>query len=134
MQALSIAKDRSCGEYPPRPVSINGVKTRMISREELKRALDQKDDIKLVFVQNEWQFRAKHIPGSLNLPSADEALSVLKPEDKIVVYCSNQACHISLSAYNLLVDHGFKNVWRYAGGLLEWEDARYPLEGEMVIS
>lgn len=134
MQAIATAKGPSCGEYPPRPVSINGVKTRSISREELKKALDQRDGLKLVFVQGEWQFRAKHIPGSLNAPSTDEALRLLKPEDKIVVYCSTAACHTSLSAYNFLVDHGFKNVWRFAGGLLEWEDARYPLEGDMVVS
>ena len=132
MQAIATFNGPSCGEFPPRPVSIKGIKTRSISREELKKSLDQKDDLKLVFVQGEWQFRAKHIPGSLNLPSTEQALRVLRPEYKIVVYCSNEACHTSLSAYNFLVDHGFKHVWLYPGGLMEWEDARYPLEGDVA--
>jgi rhodanese-related sulfurtransferase len=27
---------------------------------------------------------------------------------------------------------GYKNVRRYAGGIEEWEDAGYPLEGNVV--
>jgi rhodanese-related sulfurtransferase len=53
-------------------------------------------------------------------------------EDEIVVYCSGVACVSSMMAYKTLVDEGFKNVRRFAGGLPEWEDAGYQLEGEMV--
>jgi rhodanese-related sulfurtransferase len=49
-----------------------------------------------------------------------------------VIYCSDEACVASQAAYRLLVDRGFENVRRYAGGLSDWEDAGYPLEGEMV--
>jgi rhodanese-related sulfurtransferase len=31
-----------------------------------------------------------------------------------------------------LVRHSYKHVRRYAGGILDWEEAGYPLEGEMV--
>jgi rhodanese-related sulfurtransferase len=103
---------------------------RLISREELKEKLDKREDIKLVFALNEWQYRSKHIPGSLNFYKLEEALKVLDQDDKIVVYCSNEACPASVFAYHFLVNHGFKNVRRYAGGLLDWEDAGYPLEGE----
>jgi rhodanese-related sulfurtransferase len=49
-----------------------------------------------------------------------------------VVYCSNPACSASILAYQGLVARGYRNVRRYAGGLLDWEDAGYPLEGEAV--
>lgn len=55
---------------------------------------------------------------------------MLDQNEEIVVYCSNPACSASRFAYHFLVDHGYKNVRRYAGGLLDWEDAGYPLEGE----
>ncbi len=104
----------------------------LISREELKEKLDRGDDFKLVMTLGEFGFRAKHIPGSLNVYTPEQGREMLDLDDEIVVYCSNQACVASISAYNILVHNGYKNVRRYAGGLLDWEDAGYPLEGEMV--
>ena len=48
------------------------------------------------------------------------------------MYCSNPACSASILAYQGLVVRGYRSVRRYAGGLLDWEDAGYPLEGEAV--
>jgi rhodanese-related sulfurtransferase len=121
-----------CGDYIPRPMSSKGIEMNLISREELKQSLDART-VKLVFVQSEWQYRAMHIPGSINVPSEEEALKTLKPDDNIVVYCVNDLCPISVSVYNFLVDYGFKKVRRYAGGLTDWDNAGYPLEGEMVV-
>jgi hypothetical protein len=39
--------------------------TDLISCEELKEKLGRGDDFKLVMVSGEWEYRAKHIPGSL---------------------------------------------------------------------
>jgi hypothetical protein len=58
----------------------------LISREELKTKLDRGDEFKLVMALGEWAFRAKHIPGSLNVSNPDKAAMLLKPEDEIVVY------------------------------------------------
>ena len=104
----------------------------LISREELKEKLDHEADIKLVFALGAWQYRAMHIPGSLHFDDRKEALQLLEQDDEIIVYCSNSACAASRFAYRYLMNHGYKNVRRYAGGLLEWEDAGYPLEGESV--
>ena len=104
----------------------------LISREELKEKLDKEEDIQLVFALGAWQYRAKHIPGSLHFDKLKDALQVLEQDDEIIVYCSNPACAASSFAYRFLMNHGYKNVRRYAGGLLEWEDAGYPLEGESV--
>lgn len=105
---------------------------KLISREQLKEKLDKGEDIKLIFALDDWQYRAMHIPDSLHFPDLEETLKVLDQNDEIIVYCSNPACPASIFVYNFLVDHGFKNIRRYAGGLLDWEDAGYPLEGESV--
>jgi rhodanese-related sulfurtransferase len=122
----------TCGQFPIQPTSLKGIKMNLISREELKEKLTKKEDIKLVFVLGAWQYQAKHIPGSLHLDTVEAALSTLRPDDEIIVYCSNEFCPASVSVYNFLVDAGFKNVRRYAGGILDWERAGYPLEGDMV--
>jgi rhodanese-related sulfurtransferase len=113
---------------------------REISRAELKEKIDRWENLKLVFTLGEWQYNTAHIPGSLNLPcsrrlyQSDDAFKDLEPDDEIVVYCSNKSCFSSISVYYLLEKRGYKNVKRYAGGLLDWEEANYPLEGEMSIT
>ena len=106
----------------------------LISRQDLKAKLDRGDIVKLVMTMGDWAFQAKHIPGSLNLNSAAEAQEYLKLDDEIVVYCSNEACPASVAAYQMLKTHGYRNIHRYAGGLMDWEDAGYPLEGHLVQS
>jgi rhodanese-related sulfurtransferase len=106
---------------------------RTISREDLQAKLARGDQFKLVMTLNEWAFRAKHIPTSLHFNNSAEMLAALKKDDEIVVYCSNVSCLGSVAAYYHLVDHGYPHVRRFAGGLIEWEEAGLPLEGEWVV-
>ena len=103
-----------------------------ISIEELKSKLDRGEDFKLVMALHEWAFRAKHIPGSIHFHTPEEAYEALDRDDEIVVYCSDPACVASQFAYKGLVENGYTNVRRYEGGLSEWDEAGYPLEGEAV--
>ncbi len=59
---------------------------RAIDRDELREKLERGDDFKLLMVLGEWGFRAKHIPGSLNLFSPDQVPKMLDHADEIVVY------------------------------------------------
>jgi rhodanese-related sulfurtransferase len=106
----------------------------IISLQELQEKMDRHDDLKLVMTLGELAFQGKHIPGSINIYSKAEMLEQLDPQDEIVVYCSDQMCPASIMAYHLLIEHGYKNVRRFSGGLAEWEDAGLPLEGELVNS
>jgi rhodanese-related sulfurtransferase len=105
---------------------------KLISRDELKEKLDREDNFKLVMVLREYAFKAKRIPGSLHIFNLKEVKEVLNPKDEIVVYCSGPGCHASADAFYILGEMGYKNVRRYAGGIEDWEEAGYPLEGEMV--
>jgi len=81
---------------------------------------------------SDWAFRSKHLPGSLHFdPTHPKALlGVLGHDDDIVVYCSNVDCQASRVAYRRLVENGYTRVRHYQGGLLDWEAAGLPLEGE----
>ena len=102
----------------------------LIDRDELKEKIDRGDEFKLVMVLGDWAFRAKHIPGSLNISAQEVAASVLNPEDEIVVYCSGDPCPASKYAYHALEDRGYKHVRRYPGGVADWEEAGYMIEGD----
>lgn len=103
-----------------------------ISREELKTKLDQHENMKLVFTLGDWHYHAKHIPGSIQVDNPEKAKELLDKDDEIVVYCTNVTCAASIMAYHLLEANGFKNMRRYAGGIEDWEEAGYLLEGELV--
>ena len=102
----------------------------LIDAEELKEKLDREDDFKLVMTLGEWEYRAKHIPGSLRVSTVADALEALDPDDEIVLYDSGPPCTASRMACRILEAHGYGRVRRYAGGLEEWESAGYFLEGE----
>lgn len=105
---------------------------RTISREELKQKLDHHENFRLVMALAEWAYQAKRIPGSIHFATMREALEALKKEDEIVVYCSDEICIASRALGQLLERHGYTDVLHYAGGLQDWEQAGYPLEGEWV--
>ena len=107
---------------------------RTIGREELGRELAGGRPLKLVMCLSEWEFRAQRIPGSIHFATAEEMLAGLGKDDEIVVYCTNEACLASQIAYRRLVEHGYSNVRRYAGGLSDWAAAGLPLEGEEIKS
>ena len=103
-----------------------------MTRDELKVKLDRGDGFNLVMTLGEFAFRGKHIPGSLNLHQPEDLLAKLDPQQETVVYCSDRLCPSSIMAYHFLDSRGYQKLWRYSGGLSDWEQAGYPLEGELV--
>ena len=105
---------------------------RLIEREELKRKLDDQEDVKLVCALSGWAFNAMHIPGSIHVENLEMASSELRKDDQIVVYCTSPSCLLSVGLYHQLVNDGYEDVCRYAGGLEDWEEAGYPLAGSSL--
>ena len=119
-------------DQPHRYAALGSEPVRTISREELKAKLDGHDDFKLVMALNRWAYDAKRIPGSLHFDSPEQLYAAIDPDDDVVVYCSQVDCLSSVALYRDLVERGYRHVRRYAGGLLDWEDAGLPLEGSFV--
>jgi rhodanese-related sulfurtransferase len=119
-------------DKPHRFAALGPEVIRTISREELKAKIDRGDAFKLIMALNRWAFDAKHIPGSVHFDTPDELYTSVRPDDEIVVYCSHVDCLSSVALYRDLVRRGYSNVRRYSGGLLDWEDAGLPVEGEFA--
>jgi len=103
-----------------------------MTRDELKAKLDRGDGFNLVMTLGQFAFQGKHIPGSRNLYEPEDLLAKLDPQQETVVYCSDRLCPSSIMAYHFLDGRGYKKLWRYSGGLSDWEQAGYPLEGELT--
>ena len=139
------------GKMEGRNEGTSSPRKELISREELKEKIDRRDDFKLVMALDDWHYKNRHIPSSISASAflGRESLSdlgdmgkfaeairriasELNSEDDIVIYCSHVACVGSVYVYDALKKAGFKNIRRYPGGVADWEDAGYPLEGEAV--
>ncbi len=121
-------------DEPHRYAALGIEPIRTIDRDELRAKLERGEPVKLVMALNRWAFEAKHIPGSLHFDTPDELYAALRPEDEIVVYCSQLDCLSSVAMYRDLIRRGYPNVRRYGGGLMDWEDAGLPLEGTFVAA
>ncbi|HVZ86568.1 MAG TPA: rhodanese-like domain-containing protein [Polyangia bacterium] len=101
-----------------------------IDRAALQAKLTRGDRFKLVMAASDWAFRAKHIPGSVHYSRTEDLFAAVGLDEEIVVYCSNVDCHASLGLIQKLRAHGYHHVLHYAGGLIDWEGADLPIEGD----
>jgi rhodanese-related sulfurtransferase len=129
---MARAEEDVAIDQPRSVASLGSEPIRTISRDALKAKIDGGEDFKLVMALNRWAFDAKHIPGSLHFDTPAALYAAVHPDDEVVVYCSHVDCLASVAIYRELVRRGYRNVRRYAGGLLDWEDAGLPLEGSFV--
>jgi thiosulfate/3-mercaptopyruvate sulfurtransferase len=63
-------------------------------------------------------------------PADKDALLKAAGADKdkaAVIYCGFVACRRSHIGAKILVENGFKNVYRYTGGIVAWQEAGYPV-------
>ena len=98
----------------------------------LREWLDAKAEFSLVDARGTDTYAQGHIPKAVSLPTGKvthhhETLFPGK-ESRIVVYCSNPACHASLEVSKLLEDLGYTDIWHYAGGMEEWQIEDLPVE------
>jgi rhodanese-related sulfurtransferase len=119
-------------DQPHQNAALGAEPIRTIGREELRQKLERGDPLKLIMALNRWAFDAKHIPGSIHFDTPEALYAAVKPGDEVVVYCSHVDCLSSVALYRDLVRRGYSNVRRYSGGLLDWEDAGLPLDGEFA--
>jgi rhodanese-related sulfurtransferase len=119
----------------PHPHAALGTEPiRTIGREQLREKLERGVPIKLIMALNRWAFDAKHIPGSVHFDTPEALYAAVHSDDEVVVYCSHMDCLSSVALYRDLVRRGYSNVRRYSGGLLDWEDAGLPLEGDFIVA
>jgi len=92
-----------------------------------------KNKITLINVLTNEAYQDCHIKNSINVPIDKLEKYALKNLDKendtIIVHCFSYNCKLSTRAFNILKDLGFKNVFAYEGGIAEWFQLGYEVEG-----
>lgn len=92
---------------------------------------EEKKSLYVINLLDKAWYTGCHIKGSIHVPFDQLPIfvSTLAKDTEIVVYCSNYLCTASSTAYRQLVDDGFTHVYAYEGGMAEWYQLGYPIEG-----
>jgi thiosulfate/3-mercaptopyruvate sulfurtransferase len=116
---------------------------KVISTEELKKWVDQKKDMLIVdTMPYEDSYKKQHIPGAVQFEFPKEEVTNLNDKTKaefkkllgpdknrlIVIYCGFTKCGRSHNGAMWAVKMGYKNVYRYPGGIKAWTEASYPVQ------
>jgi thiosulfate/3-mercaptopyruvate sulfurtransferase len=129
--AVNFAKEALKGGY------------KVVTTEELKGWIDQKKDMLIVdTMPYEDSYKKQHIPGAVQFEFPKEEVTNLDDKAKaafekvlglnkdrlIVIYCGFTKCGRSHNGATWAVKLGYKNVYRYPGGIKAWTEADYPVE------
>ena len=86
------------------------------------RFIDAREDI---------DYNEGHISNAINIyfysfEENDDKLNGINKNDAIVTYCNGTDCDLSVLLGNKLAEVGYKNVFVFFGGWLDWVKASYP--------
>jgi rhodanese-related sulfurtransferase len=127
--ALKLASDIKEGGY------------RTVTTDELKKGLDEGKNITILSTlpaDDDRAFGMLPKARSAAMPKSEKELTLNDKErliaaagnDKeqnLVVYCGFVACRRSHLGAKALMENGYKNVYRYPGGIAAWAEAGYPV-------
>jgi len=91
------------------------------------------DRVTFIDARDEAEYIMGFISGSINIPYYDfenhkRKLDNLPKDKPLVTYCAGTDCDLSILLANQLSKLGYKQVYIFFGGWLEWQDANYPIE------
>ncbi len=116
---------------------------RFLDTQEMKGWIDGKKEMLLVdTMPYEDSYKKQHLPGAVQMEFPIPEMTQLDDKKKgdfekllgpnkdrtIVFYCGFTQCTRSHNAAMWAVKLGYKNVYRYPGGIKAWSQADYPVE------
>lgn len=116
---------------------------KIVSTEELKAWIDSKKNMLIVdTMPYEDSYKKQHVPSAVQFEFPKEEVTNLDDKTKaafekvlgpnkdrvIVIYCGFTKCGRSHNGAMWAVKRGYKNVYRYPGGIRAWAEADYPTE------
>ena len=94
---------------------------------ELER-MTRGDEVRVIDVRSEGDFKKEHIPGSINLPrSRWSTLEGLAKDRVNVVLCYSLVCHLAAEGALFFAERGF-SVMELEGGFKGWKEHKLPVE------
>lgn len=101
------------------PVSVDATTTA---------ALQERDDVVVLDVREQWEYDEGHIPGVVHMPmnTIPASLSEIPTDKTVIVTCRSGNRSSQVTAF--LRENGFDNVHNMEGGILSWQSMGLPVD------
>ena len=100
-----------------------------ISVQEFKKRMDESKTICLIDVREADEWQSIRIPGAMHIPK-DQLLNLIAttvPNRDQTIYLHCRGGVRSMYAAGRLLEIGYTDVYSLDGGIVEWENAGYPV-------
>jgi rhodanese-related sulfurtransferase len=79
------------------------------------------------------EYEIGHIRGAITLPFEDfekykSVLGSISKDSPLVTYCDGADCDLSILLGDKLFEMGYKQVYIFFGGWIDWQENNYPIE------
>lgn len=99
-----------------------------INSEQLKQKIDDKENILIVDLRDEKEYKQEKIPSAISMPFAGILKKIDElPRDREIIFY-DKTSHNSNIVVEELTKKGMINVTNLIGGFLAWKEKRYPTE------
>lgn len=108
----------------------------LITAQDLSAKIAQNPNLVVVNVLSKNWYNDCHIPDSINIPLPELIYKVADwdRQQEIIVYCALDECDAGEKAFILLHCMGFTNVADFKGGIKEWFQSGFPVNGPCQAS
>jgi rhodanese-related sulfurtransferase len=91
-------------------------------------SLQNRDDVVLIDVREQWEYDEGHIPGITLIPMSElqSRLAEIPTDKEVILTC--RSGNRSGQVYEFLQQQGYDNVHNMSGGILAWESAGLEVE------
>lgn len=104
---------------------------KMVSLEETKKIFDEKSAL-FIDARPAVNYKHGHIPGAINVPfnskDKEKLMADISKDQSIIVYCYSERCNQARLLHASITKLGYTNSALFAGGIMEWTKAKYPVE------
>lgn len=128
---LLIAAFPALAEKPFAPDRVEG--TTRVDADQLAALILSDPELVIIDVRRPEEYAKGHIEGAISLLDTaitGERLERLlpNPERPVAIYCNGERCLRSTHASRKLVESGYRNVYWFRGGWMEWLEQGLPVE------
>ena len=121
----------ACGPAPAAPAeaqTIDGATLPAVIDVQTAAALQERDDVLLIDVREQWEYDEGHIPGITHIPMNEipNRLSEIPTDKTVVLTC--RSGNRSGQVTDFLQQQGFENVHNMNGGIVAWQGAGLSVE------
>lgn len=117
-------------DKPLAPQAVPG--TTRVSAEEALELILAHPKMVIIDSRHAEEYSKGHIEGAINLLDNDTtakslAMHVSGKNTPILLYCNGERCMRSSNAATIAVNSGYKNIYWFRGGWMEWLDKKMPV-------